>query len=69
MCFRHMEVLVRAIFIILVEKGNYVITFPTSTPNFLKLLQYDTSNFIYEIPKHTKKQHISIKTDALSHSK
>ena len=42
-------------------------TFPTSTPNFLNLPQYDTSNIFHEIPKHTKKQHIPVKTDALSH--
>ena len=50
-----------------------MITLPTSAPNFLNLPQYDTSNFIHEIPKHTKKtqkkpQHIPIKTDALSHN-
>ena len=45
-----------------------MIIFPSPTPNFAKLWQYDTSNFIHEIPKHTKKQHICIKTDALSHN-
>ena len=42
------------------KDGNNVITISTSTPNFLKLSQYDTSNFIHEIPKHTKK-HFFIK--------
>ena len=42
--------------------GNYMVTFPTPTPNFVNLSQYDASNFIHEIPKHTKTQHICIKT-------
>ena len=46
-----------------------MITFPTPTPKFVNLSQYDTSNFIHEILKHTKPQHICIKTDALSHNK
>ena len=46
-----------------------MINFLSPTLNFVNLSQYDTSNFIHEIPKHTKTQHICIKTDALSHNK
>ena len=45
-----------------------MITFPTPTPNFVNLSQYDTSNFIHEIPKRTKIQHLCIKTDTLNHN-
>ena len=46
-----------------------MIIFPYPTPNFVNLSQYDTRNFIHEIPKHTKTQYICIKTDAMSHNK
>ena len=51
------------------KDGICMITFPIPYPKIPNLSQYNTSNFINEIPKHAYKQHISIKTDTLGHNK
>ena len=50
------------------KDGICMIAFPTPYSKSPNLSQYDTSNVFNEIPKHDNKQHISIKTDTLSHN-
>ena len=67
--FKHMELLVGAIFIILVERWQLWDFLFNPFPKLSQSIAIRYKQFYPCHPKHTKKQHISIKTDALSHNK
>ena len=51
------------------KDGICVITLLILYPQIPNLSQHNTNNFINEIPKHSNKWHIFIKTDTLGYNK